>query len=147
MEGIVVFSYNTWAARYPELAQYVEQPLAAAYFQEACLYCDNTANSPIADASVSGQRELILNMATAHIAALNAPLGAPSSPLVGRISSATQGSVSVQTQNEYPPGSAQWWQSTKYGAAFWSASAQFRLFRYMRGPRRNMDPYSFLRRS
>ena len=79
---------------------------------------------------------MLLGMVTAHIAALNAPLsGHPASTLVGRISSATEGSVTVATQNDYPPGTAQWWQQTKYGAAFWAASAQFRTARYVHGPR------------
>lgn len=142
MDGIVAFNYGNWALRYPELAQYVPQELAQLYFNEAGLYCDNTASSPITDWTVGGQRDLILQMATAHIAALNAPLGAPSSPIVGRIASAGQGSVNVSTENNYPPGSVQWWQQTKYGAAFWMATAAFRRFRYARGPRRNMDPYT-----
>jgi hypothetical protein len=143
MEGIVTFSYATWALRYAELAATVEEPLAQLYFNEACLYCDNTATSPIQDATVSGQRELILNMATAHIAALNAPIGGmPSPQVVGRITSATQGSVSVQLQNDHPPGSVQWWQQTKYGAAFWMATARYRAFRYVSKQRRNMDTFS-----
>jgi hypothetical protein len=140
----VVFDYAGWSTRYPELATYVAQPLAAAYFSEATLYVDNTACSPITDDSVGGQRYMILNMVTAHIAALNAPLNfQPSSPLVGRISNATQGSVSVQTEYATQvPGSMAWFTQTKYGAAAWQAMAQFRTFRYVHGHERNMDPYS-----
>lgn len=127
----VAFRYQAWAARYPELACVVAEPLATAYFAEAGLYCDNTAGSRITDDSVGGTRETLLNMVTAHIAALNNPT---SSPLVGRISNATEGSVTVGTQNDYPPGSAQWWQQTKYGAAWWAATAQYRTARYFSGP-------------
>jgi len=130
--GVVAFDYTAWSARYPELAAFVAEPMAQAYFNEAQLYCDNTPCSPIHDDSVGGQRSVILNMATAHIAAINAPLNnQPSSPLVGRISNATEGSVSVQTENLYPPGTVQFWQQTKYGAAFWAATTQFRTFRYV----------------
>ena len=129
--GIVDFDYSTWALRYPELASWVSQPLAQSYFYEATLYCDNTPCSPIFDVN---QRAMLLNMVTAHIAGLNAPLnGQASSPLVGRISNATEGSVSVQTENLYPPGTVQWWQQTKYGAAFWAATAAFRTMRYFPG--------------
>jgi hypothetical protein len=132
--GIVVFSYTDWSAMYPELAMSVMQPQAQGYFYQAQLYCDNTPCSPITDTSPGGQRETLLNMMTAHIAALNAPLnGQPSSPLVGRISNATQGSVSVATQNDYPPGSAQWFQQSKYGAQFYAATAQFRSMTYVPG--------------
>jgi len=139
MDNVVVFNYGTWAIRYPELYESVVQPLAQQYFNEAQLYCDNTPASIIRDLV---QRATLLNMVTAHIAALNAPLnGQPSSPLVGRISNASEGSVSVQTQNDYPAGTVQWWQQTKYGAAFWAATAAYRTMRYVPGPVRNMDPY------
>jgi len=131
----VAFDYTYWSARYPELASSVAQATAAAYFFEAGLYCDNTAMSPVHDDSVGGERYLFLHMLTAHIAALYAPLGSqPSSTLVGRISNASQGSVSVQTQLDVPAGSAQWFAQTKYGLSFWQASARYRRFRYV-GPR------------
>lgn len=140
--AVVAFDYVGWSARYPELAVYISQATAQAYFNEAQLYCDNTANSPVLDDTVGGQRYMFLNMLTAHICALNAPLGQPSSPLVGRINSATEGSVSVQTENQYPPGSPQWFQQTKYGAAFWAASAMYRTARYQVGQPRVADPYT-----
>lgn len=147
MNGIVVFDYSSWSVRYPELAASVSAPLAQQYFNEAQAYCDNTPASPVpydsANPTTSWQRPMYLNMATAHIAALNASLnGAPSSPLVGRISNASEGSVSVQTQNDYPPGSAQWFQQTKYGAAFWAATAQYRKARYFAPPSYVVDPYA-----
>lgn len=133
----VLFDYSAWAARYPELAASVPQTRAQTFFNEAGLYCDNTASSRVTDDTPGGQRAMLLNMVVAHIAALNAPAGGnPASPLVGRISNATEGSVSVQTQNDYPPGTVQWWQQTKYGAAFWAASAQFRGMRYYAPPAR-----------
>jgi hypothetical protein len=141
--GAVVFDYTAWSTRYPELANSVAQPLAQQYFNEAQLYCDNSACSVVRDDSPGGQRAMLLNMVTAHIAALNAPMNnEASSPLVGRINSATEGSVSVQTQNDYPPGSVQWYQSTKYGAAYWAATAAYRTLRYIPSRGRNMDPYN-----
>ena len=123
--GVVAFDYGAWSARYPELAAGVPQSQATLYFAEACLYCDNTPASPVADDSPGGQRALFLNMITAHIAALTA------STLVGRILEAEEGSVLVKTENQYPPGSAQWWQQSRYGAAFWAASQQYRAMRYV----------------
>ena len=138
MDGVVTFDYITWVLRYPELAT-VAQPLAQMFFGEATLYCNNTPTSPIRDVN---QRAPLLNMVTAHIAALN---GQPSSPLVGRINSASEGSVSVQTQMEFPPGSAQWFNQTKYGAAFWQATVQFRTMRYVANPARPTDPFALRR--
>lgn len=132
MDGVVTFQYNAWSERYPELAASVSQPQAQGYFNEATLYCDNTPCSVIRDLCM---RAVLLNMVTAHIAALNAPLnGEPSSPLVGRINSASEGSVSVGTQLDMPAGSAQWYSQTKYGLAYWQATAQFRSMRYVPGP-------------
>ena len=137
--SVVSFSYSAWSARYPELGAWVTPTLAAMYFAEAGIYCDNTDTSLIVDATM---RTVLLYQLTSHIAALNAPLnGQPSSPLVGRVSGATEGSVSVQVQMDMPPGSAQWYNSTKYGAAYWAATAQYRAARYIPGPRPNFQPY------
>lgn len=130
MAAIVVFDYAGFIARYPEFGQ-VPQARCQAFFDEAGLYLRNDGTSPVrGDTS----QRLLMNMLTAHIAALNAqaPGGAgQANTLVGRIESATEGSVTVGTSNDYPPGSAQWFQQTKYGAAFWQASAQYRTMHYI----------------
>jgi len=134
--AIVVFNYAQWLARYPEFTT-VAQASVEACFPEACLYCNNTNASPVTDLSM---RTMFLNMLTAHIVALNFGLNGQSAPgVVGRISSAKEGSVSVSTEykaNEY----AQWFLQTKYGASFWQASSQFRSFRYAPPP---MFPRAF----
>jgi hypothetical protein len=142
--GIVSFDYAGWSLRYPELAAYVSPPLGQLYFNEATIYLNNTPCSPVSDSSVGGMRYMLLNMLTAHIAALNAPLGGqPSSPLVGRVSNATEGSVTVATENKFPEGTVQWYQQTKYGAAFWAASAMYRTAIYTAPCPRNFEPALF----
>lgn len=139
----VVFNYALWAARYPELAAWVNSTLASIYFMEAQLYCDNSLTSIIPNLPPVYERATLLNQMTAHVAALNAPLNnAPSSPLVGRISNATEGSVSVQTQMDYPPGSPQWYMQTKYGAAFWTGTAKYRTMRYVPGLAGRINPWT-----
>lgn len=125
--GTVAFDAAGWAARYPEFST-VAPATAAAYFTEACLYLDNTPGSVVQDTTA---RAVLLNMLVAHIAALNAvdANGNPVNPLVGRIASATQGSVNVSTDYA-APGSAAWYSQTKYGAAFWQATNAYRQFRY-----------------
>jgi Protein of unknown function (DUF4054) len=131
MTQVVTFNYSGWALRYPELSGSVGAAQAQMFFDEATLYCDNTPCSIIKNVA---QRTTLLNMLTAHIAALNASfLGLPPSPLVGRISNAAEGSVNVAVQNDYPPGSVQWYQQSKYGAAFWAATASFRTMVYVPG--------------
>jgi len=143
--GSVAFNWTYFYTRYPELAS-IGLALAQLYFNEAALYCDNSSSSPVADANVGGQRYLFLHMITAHIAQLNMPIATaagstPSSPLVGRINSATEGSVTVQTEFKVPDGTPQFWAQTKYGVAFWVAASQYRQFFYVTGPRRQFDPW------
>lgn len=133
---IAAFNYDAWAARYPELAGSVDADLAALYFAEAELYCANTDCAVVpADAVTFQPRLMLLNMLVAHIAKLNAPIGgeAPSG-LVGRIASATQGSVSVSAAMEGQPGSAAWYNQTTYGATYWRATARYRTARYVPPP-------------
>ena len=137
--GTVAFNYDAWVVRYPELAGSVSPQLAAAYFAEAELYCDNTPGSIVSNET---RRSLFLNMLVSHIASLNAPInGQSSQTLVGRITSASEGSVSVSVENTYPPGTVQWYQQTKYGAAYWAATAAYRTAKYVPGPTRVMDPF------
>lgn len=140
MSNAVTFNYTTWIARYPEFTL-VEEPLATEYFTEATLYWRNDGTSLC---STIDLQSMFLNMITAHIAWLNALRDASGNPsttgtqiapsLVGRISAASEGSVSVSTENSYPSGTDQWWQQSKYGSAFWAATAQYRTARYLPGP-------------
>lgn len=122
-----------WKLRYPEFAT-VDNALAQLYFNEATLYCANRLN-PVQTVPVLTQ---LLYMLTAHIAAINAPTTpAGANPMTppGRISSASEGSVSTQFDFQAgPPGSQAWYNQTKYGAAYWQAALPYRLFRY-RAPR------------
>lgn len=135
--GIVVFNYSGWQNRFRELAPWVDQPLAEAFFEEAStLYLNNTAASPVPDV---GKRTLLLNLLVAHLAALNAPLNGEASPtLVGRIASASEGSVSVSATME-TPGTAAWFNATKYGASFYAATASLRTVRYVPGRQPRFD--------
>jgi hypothetical protein len=136
----VSFNYNTWVTRYSEFAS-VDPFLVNDYFIEATIFHRNDGGGPVAN---SNQQLLLLNMATAHICALNAPQnGQPSPTLVGRISQASEGSVNVSADMDLPPGSAQWWNQTKYGAAYWAATAVFRTFRYKAAWPRNFNPWPY----
>lgn len=138
---IVTFDYNGWIARYPEFAG-VSQALAQEYFNEAGLYFANagfTGSLP--------QAPTLLNMLTAHIAWLNAPRDANGNivsagsadtiPPPGRVASASEGSVSASFDmgnvNAGGPDQA-WYMQSRYGAAYWAATAQFRTFHYVPAP-------------
>lgn len=126
----VVFNYGNWVARYPEFTAVGAQS-AGMYFDESTLYCANRLN-PVPNLTAL---TMLLYMLTAHIAVLNSPVtpagGNPLTP-PGRLSNATEGSVSAQFEYDtgLAPGSQAWYVQTKYGAAYWAASLPYRLFRY-----------------
>lgn len=131
--AVVAFDIEAFRARYPEFST-VSDPTLTAYFSEAGLYLSNTDSSPVTDTAI---RSTLLNMLTAHISALNSGVnGQAPSGIVGRISQASEGSVSASADMGPPSGSAAWFLQTKYGAAYWQASAAFRTFRYITGSSR-----------
>jgi hypothetical protein len=142
--AIVVFDINAFRERYPEFDT-VSDTLLNAYFVEATVYLDNTDCSPVQDPTV---RAVYLNMLVAHIAALNSGVGGDKpSGLVGRVASASEGSVSVST-GDVPSSSSSWWYlQTPYGAAYWQATAAYRVFKYVPGASPSMYPSHYFRRS
>lgn len=123
------FNYAAWTTRYPEFGAVSEQ-LAALFFSEATLYLDNTDASPVQDVS---KRLMLLNMLTAHIAALSGA-GGRDAGMVGRVSSASEGSVSVSTDSGLAAGTAPWFQQTSYGLSFWQATKTYRSATYVAAP-------------
>ncbi len=149
MGAVAIFNYGAWKARYPEFDTTVSEATADLYFAEATLYLANDGTGPVRDlpAPAPSIQLVLLNMLTAHIAQLNSGSSIqPVVPLVGRINTATEGSVSVGAELPNLPGSAAWYAQTKYGLNFWQATAAYRTFRYRPGPRRVFDPL-FQRRS
>lgn len=137
--AVVVFDLAAFRARYPEFATVADLSITAC-FAEATLYCINDVSSVVLDLVV---RAMLLNMLTAHIAAMNfGSNDARASDLVGRIASAGEGSVNVSAQYAAPAGSRAWYDQTKYGAAYWQASLRFRAARYIAPP----QPTAFIRR-
>lgn len=130
--GAVVFDPAAFKARYPEFAAVSDAALTAC-FTEAGLYLSNANNSPVQNLT---RRALLLNMLTAHIAYIGGLLSVDGMPRpVGRVSAASEGSVSASFEN-LTPGSASWFQQSQYGAAFWQATTSLRGFRYVPQPTR-----------
>ena len=126
----VVFDPTAFKARYPEFAAVADATLTAC-FNEAGLYLSNADNSPVQNIT---RRAILLNMLTAHVAYLGGLLSADGMPRpVGRVSQAGEGSVSAAFEGA-PPGSAQWFQQSQYGASFWAATSSLRGFRYVSRP-------------
>ena len=133
MGVMVTFDYATWIALFPEFTATVPEPLAQAYFDSATIYWRNDGTSPARTQAIQLN---LLNWLTAHIAALfSADVnGNPSANLVGRVSSASEGSVSVSV--EFPTTNANaWFLQTKYGAFFWQMTAGYRTARWRWPPK------------
>ena len=145
----VTFDYAGFVATFPELAN-VDQATVSAWFSvSGSTVCRNDGLGPVNNLATA---TTLMNFATAHLIALFASQvngqpnttsasAVPSPNLVGRIQSATEGSVTVNTEMPQPPsGTAAWWMQTKYGAFWWQATAPYRTMRYIPGPRRFFGP-------
>lgn len=142
MGAVVGFDYAAWLNLFPEFA-YVSSAQAALYFDIATTAHRNDVDGPVGD---SGKQLQFLNIVTAHVAALFAPKkpgGDPANPLVGRIASASEGSVSVSADFSGLGQSAAWWSQTRYGAMYWQLTKPYRTARVVLGPRRIMEPWPF----
>lgn len=134
---IATFDYALWVARYPEFSDVLE-PVATMYFSEATIYHRNDGFGPVTD---EGVQLTLLNMLTAHIAFINSGTnGNDPSPLVGPVTNASEGSVSVGVQPLQAPGTLGWLTQTKYGASYWYATAPYRTMRYRASPGRFFNP-------
>lgn len=130
--GVVVFDAAEFIAAYPEFTG-VGTPLLTANFYLSTLNLSNCCGSAVVDPQV---RQALLYLLTAHITFLFTPsLANNNQPpgIVGRIASATEGSVSVSA--EFPAVvEAAWFNQTKYGAMFWALTAPIRTMHYIAPP-------------
>lgn len=141
--GVVIFDPAAFKLRYPEFSS-VDNALLQQYFTQATIYLDNTDFSRVSDLAV---REMLLNMLVAHIAFLySGANGQSPSGLVGRIDSASEGSVSVHAEMPGVTANSAWYMQTKYGADYWNATAPFRTFQYISGHSPSNYPYGYYRR-
>lgn len=141
MGAAASFSYAAWQAQFPALAA-VPSDTVLAYWNQAGTYFANDGSGPV---STVAQQQSLMNLVTAHLLLIFGAVtlganGTITTDPVGRISSASEGSVSVSTENQYPPGTPQWWQQTAFGSAFYMATAPYRTMRYRPGPRRRFNP-------
>lgn len=138
MGVIVQFSYSNFIAIYPQFAGLSQPQVEQGALPIAELYCRNDGGGPVSTAQT---QTTLLNLMVAHVCQLmycangQAPAG-----IVGRISDATEGSVSVSADFPTTPNNA-WFLQTPFGAAFWAATAAYRTMRYVPGPQRIFSPW------
>lgn len=129
--GVVIFDAAAFVQRYPQFAAVPADTLGM-LFDEATLIVNNTPNSVVRDVA---QRRILLNLVVAHIATLSgvaSPGGEGSNATqVGRVSSATEGSVSASLEMGATSNASAYWLQTQYGATYWQLTAKFRTMRYI----------------
>lgn len=133
----VAFSYDNFAQTFPEFTA-VQPDQVQFYWNMAFGWFDNTGwpgNLPIA--------QIAMNLLTAHLLwlfSMRDANGNPSSAgtampsaLVGRINSASEGSVSIGSEFNGMAGgpNEKWFNQTRYGAAFWALTAPWRTAVYI----------------
>lgn len=126
--GVFAFDPAAFKTRYPNFSAVSDAALRA-YFDEACLYLDNTDNSIVADV---GNRGLYLGMIVAHLTQIyGGTNGTSGAGGAGRVSNASEGSVSASFDVGPTTMSSAFWYQTPFGIAYWNATAKYRLFRYV----------------
>lgn len=142
MSGPVTFVFSDWAAAFPPFAN-IGEPLATQFFTQATFICANEACNPLN--GVTGMLQQALWLLTAHIAWLQSPRDASGnpaasgsvSPIVGRVSTATEGSVSIGTDmgdvNAGSPSQA-WFMQTQWGSTYWTMTMGIRTAQYVPAP-------------
>ena len=127
----VVFNVFKFTTRFPEFSAADQLTLQAMFDEAAALYLNNTDASLV---TKTDTREHLFMLLVAHLAQLGiGSKTAPASPLAGRVTSVSEGSVSISGDAPALPGSAAWFGLTKYGVAYWQATAPWRAMQYRSG--------------
>ena len=124
MVNVVVFDATEFLALYPQFNNVFTPEQLQQFFNVACMICNNTNNSKVTDLT---ERKTLLYMLVCHIATLMQR----GTGMVGIISSATEGKVSVGLQNII--NNPNWYNQTQCGSMYWLATAKYRVgMRYVR---------------
>jgi hypothetical protein len=139
MGTTITFDPTAFVQAFPEFQNVPPARLTFLFGLASSTLLDNTGAGPVNDPA---QLLDLFWLLVAHLLALFGPsvttggqgggtAGSPGAP-VGRLDSATQGSVSSSFAYDIPQNpSAPWFVQTKYGATYWLATAQFRSARYI----------------
>ena len=122
-DNVVEFVVAEFREEYPFFSNLTDTQLSS-LFRKACLRLRNDAKSCVKDIEV---RKEFLYLIVAHLATLFQKALAGNG-LVGRISSASEGSVSVSSEYSVSQvGGEKWWSQTQWGADYWTLSASYRV--------------------
>lgn len=129
----VVFDPAAFKLAFPEFANVADARLTMLFTLAASTLLDNTDNSPV---MALDTRTNLFYLLVAHLLSIfgtGVSTNPDDSTPVGRLSQATEGSVSGSFEYNIPDGSmlAAWYLQTPYGALYWTAVAPYRSARYV----------------
>ena len=129
--AIVAFDIDKFRAIYPEFSNVADAALPFV-FQQAEFYLDNTEYSLVINPD---QREFLLYMLMAHICYMRYGnnKGNGGTGIVGRLSSASEGSVSIGSSLDGGNFASAWYTQSPYGFDYWQATKVYRLGTYFTG--------------
>lgn len=127
MEGVVVFDPAEFRALYPLITATDVQ--LEDYFAMAETFLDNTECSLVKDLK---SRKRMLYLLVAHIATITGT-AEKGNNIVGRISSATEGTVSVSIDYGTMGNNERWYLQTPWGAMYWQLTKKYRSAVYRMG--------------
>lgn len=127
MDGVVVFDPDEFRALYPTIKSSDAQ--LEDYFAMAETFLDNTKCSVVKDLKA---RKRMLYLLVAHIATLTGQAEAGNN-VVGRISSATEGTVSIGLDYGDMGKQERWYMQTPWGAMYWQLTKRYRSAVYRMG--------------
>lgn len=127
MNGVVVFDPAEFRLLYPSITATDEQ--LEMYFAMAETFLDNTECSIVKDLDA---RKTMLYLLVAHIALLSQQAES-GNPVVGRISSATEGTVSIGLDYGTMGNNERWYLQTPWGAMYWQLTKKYRSMVYRLG--------------
>ena len=137
VHGVVQFDNAEFIAAWPEFTGIPSGKNQNA-FNLATLLLNNSCGSIVCDANV---RMTLLYILTAHVGFLvngtNDGAGNVNPPyqVVGRLASATEGTVTAATEYSSEVGQSEaFYIQSKYGAMFWQMTAQYRTMHYIAPP-------------
>lgn len=129
MSGVVVFDPVEFRALYPAIQATNDQ--LDMYFDMAETFLDNTKCSVVKDL---GARKRLLYLLVAHIATLTGQ-AEQGNNVVGRVSSATEGTVSISLDYGTMGNNERWYLQTPWGAMYWQLTKKYRSAVYRLGLR------------
>lgn len=116
--NVVIFDADEFLSLYPQFQNVFTHEQLGIFFNAACLLLDNTENSKVTDLT---ERKTLLYMLVCHIATLQQR----GTGMVGLLTSATEGKVSVNLQAY--TSNPNWYSQTQCGSMFWLATAKYRV--------------------